>query len=101
MYSSLAGVDVTHKLHWIPGEKVRPLPLLRTLFVGLSLPLTGVGAVSSSGLHSSYHQHGVRVVSGLLLLQLLPHLHQGLSGSPLPHTPSYTLSVSVTCTVSY
>lgn len=22
MYSSLVGVDVTHKLHWIPGEKV-------------------------------------------------------------------------------
>lgn len=59
MYSSLAGVDVTHKLHWTPGETVRPLPLLRTLFVGLSVPLTGVDAVSSSGLHSSYHQHGV------------------------------------------
>lgn len=59
MYSSLAGVDVTHKLHWIPGETVRPLPLLRNLVVGLSFPLTGVDAVSSSGLHSSYHQHGV------------------------------------------
>lgn len=23
MYSSLPGVDVPHKLHWTPGEKVR------------------------------------------------------------------------------
>lgn len=22
MYSTLVGVDVTHKLHWTPGEKV-------------------------------------------------------------------------------
>lgn len=97
MYSSLAGVDVTHKLHWTPGETVRPLPLVRTPFVGVSLPLTG--AVSSPGLHSSYHQHGVRVVSGLLLPQLLPHLHQGLPGSPPPTRPHHIRTSVVTCTV--
>lgn len=47
--------------------------------------------VCVSGLHSSHGEHGVWMVSGFLLHQLLPHLHQRLSGmNEHTHSLSHT-----------
>lgn len=83
MYSTLVGMDVTHKLHWTPGERVGVSPLVRTPVWDL-WDVTRVCPALFSGLRSSYRQHGVGVVPGLRLPQLLPHLHQGFPGSPCP-----------------
>lgn len=49
-------------------------------------------SLSCSGLHGSHDQHCVWVVSGHLLHQLLPHLHQRFPGTP-PHLFTRTAAV--------